>query len=448
MTGRLMAPLVILLSAALAAVVSILLSIDAGGVGVATGLAAFLVSWLGFAVFPWAVIPVGVVGGTFAAGILGGDVRSFVIIHTVPLAAGCAALLSRRVMGVDRGHYRMPRFGVGMIAILVVVAAGAVYGLALGNDAMLVMISAYQIAVIPAYFFIALFTLTEPHWRRRAAILFVGSLTVLTLIEFTSAERHGGLMAMIAMAPVIVLAGRSQGWQRVALAVLAAVFAADVVLSGYRGLWVGSVLTVLVMIVLGGRSVRQGLIATGIAAAAGFAMYSAFRAGDGLMVARAELIFEAVDRSPGHRLPEAEVGMRVFADRPLFGAGLGQTTPDLYLPGFKVDDVGPLYHAYYVMLLANLGLIGLFVVLWPIVGAALAGLRQRDNLPLAFAALTFGFLAVAWIGGPSDGHWELGLLPALVLLTLPGGPFVEPGERRRRSNTAGSTAPIPLVVTR
>jgi hypothetical protein len=38
-------------------------------------------------------------------------------------------------------------------------------------------------------------------------------------------------------------------------------------------------------------------------------------------------------------------------------------------------------------------------------------------MALAFAALTCGFLVAALVSSPTDGHWELGLLPALTFLT-------------------------------
>lgn len=426
MTGRLGVVHVAVAAALIAAAVIVLLYLDGGRPGTPTGLAVAMLCAVLFAVLPWAIIPVGVLGGALASNAVGAtDVRSVVIVHAVPLAAGCAALLARRIAGLDRGHYRLPRYGIAMIVVLAVTAAGAVYGLAAGNGPMAVVVAGYQVAVIPAYFFIAVFSLVEPDWRRKAAILFIIGLAVLTIIQFDLPGRHGGLMSMLAFPPLIVLAGRSRGWPRAGYAVLAAVFAGDVALSSYRGLWVGSLVALLVLILRGGRPVRQGLVATGIAAAFGVAAVSTLRAVGRLTGDRIGLVVESLDRSAGYRLPEATIGLDVFAARPLFGAGLGQTTPNVYVDGFRVTDVGPVYHAYYVLLLANLGIIGLCAVLWPVLRAMLDGLRERDTLPLAFAALICGFLVSAVFAGPTDGHWEWGLLPALVLLTRPapaGGP--------------------------
>lgn len=428
MTGRLGIVHVVAAAALIAAIVTMLLYLDGGRPGAPTGLAVALLCAVVFAVVPWAMIPVGIFGVALASSAVGADnVRTVVIVHAVPLAAGCAALLARRLAGLDRGHYRLPRYGIAMIVVLAVAAAGAIYGLAAGNAPMQVMVAGYQVAVIPAYFFIAVFSLAEPDWRRKAAALFVIGLGVITMIQFDLPGRHGGLMSMFAFPPLIVLAGRTHGWSRVGYAGLAAVFAGDVALSAYRGLWVGSLVAVLVLILRGGRPVRQGLIATGIAAACGVAAVSTLRAVGRLTGDRIGLVIESLDRSAGYRLPEATIGLDVFAGRPLFGAGLGQTTPNVYVDGFRVTDVGPVYHAYYVLLLANLGIIGLCAVLWPVLRAMVDGLRERDTLPLAFAALICGFLVSAAFAGPTDGHWEWGLLPALVLLTRPDPVAGPPG---------------------
>jgi hypothetical protein len=48
-----------------------------------------------------------------------------------------------------------------------------------------------------------------------------------------------------------------------------------------------------------------------------------------------------------------------------------------------------------------------------------SALRSGDETAVCFAALTCGFLAAAFVASPTDGHWELGLLPALAVLSMP-----------------------------
>lgn len=192
----------------------------------------------------------------------------------------------------------------------------------------------------------------------------------------------------------------------------------------------------IILLIRGGRVARTGLTAAGIA---GATLFAVVLLGGGL-AGRLSVAGEALGRSAGYRVPEASVGWNVFASRPLFGAGLGQTTPQIYLPGFAVTDVGPVYHSFYIVILANLGLIGLIAVLWPIAMTARAALANGASEPIAFAALTCGFLVAALVESPSDGHWELGLLPALTLLTLP--PAASAARQRVRSRTAVRAVPV------
>lgn len=417
MTTRLTIPFTLLLAAALALAVSLLLSLDPVGTNVTTAVVAFIVCWVLFTSFPATIIPACIVGATIVSVLLGDfTVRAIVLVHLLPLAAGSAALVTRRVLALDQAQPTATPYRIGMLLILVVTGIGAIYGLAAGNGVELVMVAASQIVVIPVYFFITLHSLSTARRRRQAAIIYVVSISVLSALEFDAPGRHGGLLTLLALPPLIVVAGRARGWRRFALAVLCAGLAADVALAAFRGLWVGGAVTVVLMLVFAWPVVIRGLLATCAAAVVGGALILAAGAGLGLLDRFGNLT-DAFGRSAGYRAPEAAVGFNVFADRPLFGAGLGQTTPDLYIPGFASVDVGPMYHCFYVLLLANLGLVGLCAVLWPIVGTAWQGLRERDPMPVSFAAMTCGFLVTAIVEGPTDGHWELGLLPALILLT-------------------------------
>jgi hypothetical protein len=121
--------------------------------------------------------------------------------------------------------------------------------------------------------------------------------------------------------------------------------------------------------------------------------------------------------STGYRAAESAVGMHVFAADPLLGLGLGQSRPNIYLPNFRVTSVGPMYHVWYVTLLANGGIVLLVLQGWILLRAVRIGLRSKHTWTVAFTAVTVGFAASAAFGGPTDGHWELGLLPALVAVT-------------------------------
>ncbi|MFK3979304.1 O-antigen ligase family protein [Micromonospora sp. NPDC050397] len=368
---------------------------------------------IGFTLWPWAVLPFGIIGGTIAGVFLGdGGIRSVIIMHTLILLTGCAAVVVRRML-LPGERPKRTSTDTAMLALAALTALAAIYGLVRGNVPMYVIVAAYQISIIPGYFFVATHTLADARSLRAAGLLYLGTATVLTAAELATPGRHGGLLSSLALPPLMVLVGRTRGWRRIALVLVAAGFAADVVLASYRSIWLAAGLAVAIMVIRGGPVIRRGVATT---AAVGILLLALLSLSAGVRE-RALVITSALGRSAGHRAPEASVGVDVFSTQPFAGAGLGQSTQGIYLPGMGMTDVGPIYHAFYVLVLANLGLIGLCAVLWPVLRTLRVGFAERDGMPLAFAALTCGFLLGAFFAGPTEGHWELGLLPALTLLT-------------------------------
>ncbi|GAB3933563.1 hypothetical protein GCM10027614_04720 [Micromonospora vulcania] len=388
-------------------------------------------SWGVFLLWPWAVLPVGILGGTVLGALLsGGDVRGYIAVHVLLLGTGGAAMAVRHWLGIERRAGRTVA-DLGMLSLIGLTVVAAAYGLAVGNHPSEVLVAAYQISTIPVYFFVATRTLTTARRVRSASILYVVLASAFTAVAVTVPGRHGGLITLLAIPALIWIAGRERGWRRTASLLLGAFFAIDVLLASYRGIWLAAALTLLIMLVRGGRAVRTGLAVT---AAAGVVMAALLALHPGVRE-RASEVTKGLEQSAGYRGAESTVGLDVFAEQPLVGAGLGQTTPDIYLSGFTFTDVGPVYHAFYVTVLANLGLVGLALVLWPILRSVRVGLRDRDGIALPFAALSCGFLAAALFAAPTDGHWELGLLPALTLLTAqwagePLGQAARPRPRR------------------
>ncbi|MFD0967969.1 hypothetical protein ACFQ3X_04840 [Plantactinospora endophytica] len=400
---------------AIAAVAGTTVAVSAAVLPGQLGIAAAgtVLCGLGFVVWPWAVLPMGIIGGSIASGLLGvADVQTFVLLHTLPLVAGCAALVVRRMLLPAVAVGRPSTSTVAMAGLSVATAVAAVYGLALGNQPWNVLVAAYQVAVIPAYYFLATYTLDTPRRLRAGAVCYLSVVGVLTAIEIATPGRHGGLLSALAVPPLMVLAGRAHGWYRAGLILLTALFLTDVVLASYRGIWLAAGTAMLIMLVRGGRVVRYGVLA---AVAGAILVLGASSLHSGVRE-RSSVVSLAFQRDSGHRVPESTVGLDAFAAAPLLGAGLGQSSPQVYVKGFTVTDVGPVYHAFWVMILANLGLLGLVAVLWPVARTLRAGLTRHNDLALAFAALTCGFLAAAFFAGPTDGHWELGLLPALTML--------------------------------
>jgi hypothetical protein len=366
-----------------------------------------------FVLWPWSVLPVGVVGVTAATPLLGdGHLTFIVLLHTGVLALGSVALLLRRIVSAPGDSPVRTIADAPMLAMVAIVLLGGGYGMESGNDPHKVSIAAYELGVIPAYYFLTTHTLTSPRRLRAAGILYVVCAAGLAASEFAQPGRHGGLLSLLALPPLLIAAGRVDRWKRAGVALLLAGFTADLVFASYRAMWLAAAVALVLLLARTTAPIRRAAITAGVCGTTVMLLAAASSAG---AHSRSTLMGDELHQGAGYRTSEAAVGLQVLAHRPLFGAGLGQTVPHVYLPGFAVTDVGPTYHVFYVMILANVGLLGLAVTLWPILRAAKAGMATRDGYALAFSCLTCGFLAAAAFAGPSDGHWELGLLPALAL---------------------------------
>jgi hypothetical protein len=375
---------------------------------VSAGLACYLV----FLVWPWSCIPVAILGGGFVAGqaVPGGSIAWAVMIHSAVLLAGAFAMLSRWLVAPGRLRRRRTAADPLMLVLAAAIVLGAGYGLARGNKPYLVMVATYELAIVPAYFFLATVSLSTIRAVRSASVLFVGALVAIGLARLGS---EVGLLAALALAPLLAGAAAASRWRQAGVLAVCAILAAEVMLSQYRTVWVASGVAVLVLLVCGSARVRT---TTGIALAAGGLLLAGAAAVNAPVASKWAAVLSGVADPPGYRQAETLVGLRVLVEHPLFGAGLGQTTPDTYLDGFKVIDVGPMYHAFWMVVLANAGLLGLLAFLVPLLLAAKAGLTARSGPALGFAATLCGFLVSSSFAGPTEGHWELGLLAALTVI--------------------------------
>ncbi|MDJ0341177.1 O-antigen ligase family protein [Streptomyces sp. H10-C2] len=402
-------------------------ALGAGGAGLAELpsarlgilLAGALVCGVAFVLWPWSVLPAGVIGGVGATTLLSDGHVTFVVeVHAGVLAVGCLALLARKVVspGCDKPIRTVADGPMLGFAAFILLAAG--YGLACGNTPHQVLIAGYEFAVVPAYFFLATHTLTSPQRLKAAGILYVVGAAVLAASDLTTPGRHGGLLSVLAIPPLLVAVGRLRGWRQVGLLLLIAGFTVDATLASYRAMWLVTGVALLILLIRGTASVRRGVAAAVITGALLTVSVATFSTG---AQARSALVGQELHESAGYRAQEASIGLNAFTTRPLIGHGLGQSVPHVYLPDFAVTDIGPTYHVFYVMILANLGLVGLALMGWPLAQALRGALASRDGQALAFASLTCGFLAAAAFAGPTDGHWELGLLAALTLMSSRAG---------------------------
>jgi hypothetical protein len=372
------------------------------------GLACYLV----FLVWPWFCLPAGILGGAIAAAtVTGSDLPRIVLIHSGILLAGALAVVTRRLVVPSRQQRRRTAADPLMLVLAAVIVLGAGYGLVRNNEPYLVVVAAYQVAVIPAYFFLATASLSARHAVKAAGVSFAAAFAILVF-----AQQHNdlGLFSALALTPLLACAGSMSGWRRAGVSAVCAALAASVMLTEYRTLWVASGVAVLILLIRGSARVRM---TTGIAVLAGGLGLLSGAALDPGMGDRWASVKAGLADPAGYRHAEAVVGLRMWSEHPFLGAGLGQTTRSGYLEGFGLTDVGPTYHAFWVLVLANLGLVGLLAVLAPLLMAVSVGMSTPSGPALGFAATLCGFLFSATFAGPTDGHWELGLLAALTMLT-------------------------------
>lgn len=366
--------------------------------------------------WPWAALPLAIIGGTAAAQALGASgVAAIVAVHVALVSAGFAAVALRRALDSTWPARVATPADVPMTLLAAGVVLGSAYGLAAGNDSHAVLVAANALGVIPAYYFLATSTLVSRGRLRTACILFAVGAAAFALVGLTEVEKYGGLFSALAL-PAIVTA--AAGVQRPAarrlLIVLASLLALDVLLSAYRTVWLAAAVALLLLLVRGASRVRAALAGT-LALAVVIGTIVAL-VGPGDLDRRLALVRSVAGEPAGYRLAEAEIGWTAFAAAPLLGHGLGQTEHDRFVTNLGFADVGPVYHAFYVTVLANAGLVGLALLAWALAPALHRTRAHRAGPALAFGASLLGFAVGAAFAGPSDGHWELGLLVALALL--------------------------------
>ncbi len=392
----------------------------AGGQTVPLLAAIALLLVVAFILWPWAVLPASIVGGAAVSTVTGlVSVSGVVGVHGGVLAAGLIALCVRRLIAPLAPRHRGAA-DIPMALLAAFVALGSLYGVAIGNKTHGALVAGYEAGVIPAYFWLATVTLADRVARERAMSLFLVGAVALAAAGLVTPGRHGGLLSALALVPTLIAASRSDRFGvRWTLLGCAAPLGVDVALGAYRSVWLATGVALLVVAVWGERSARRTILAALVLSAS---LALASLAVSSAIPSRLAVVNVQLGATAGYRLPEAEVGLHAFTAAPLLGAGMGQTSHSIYIPNFRVEDVGPVYHVFYVTVLANGGVflaIALALAMLPALRALLAR-RDRDALP--WAALLLGFLFAAAFAGPTDGHWELGLLPALTLLE---------GDRRR-----------------
>lgn len=374
---------------------------------------------------PWAALPVILLGGAVAdraVATASSGVTGVVAVRAVLIGIACAAIAVRRLRAEDWGPRVRTPADVPAIVLVCLVATLSVWGLAAGHAPHQVVVATYHLLVLPLYFFLATFTLNTPErlWETAKAFL-VGSVVFAIAVHIGTTPRQGGLFSSFAIVGLLALAGSRQTRpvERFGLAVFGAALALDIFLSGYRSVWLASSIAVAMLVVLAPRT-RRPLVALAVVL---LAVAVATLALDSRVVtSRANAALSHAGDSSGYRNSESRFGLAMVASSPLLGNGIGRAEPDRFVETFGYREVGPILHVFYLTVLVNTGFAGLVLVLLFICTALKprAVAASRDG-PLASVALgtrclLVGWCAAAFFAAPTDGHWELGVLPALALI--------------------------------
>jgi len=374
------------------------------------------------------------------------------------LKVGVAALLLlalalRRVTG-DREYVRlrtpldrpMLAYGLWIIAMMV-------YGLVRGNPFEDVMTAAHELGQIPVIYFLLTSVLGD--WRRvtNLAVAFGTLNAPLALYNVFAAGRGGGLYSSLIVVPLFALLmhGPKDLKHRPLLWVYVYICVLDLLLCEHRTLWVTTGLGLMYLTRTYLREARGiASVVLVVALAVGFVA---------LAQPGGETLGSATERfthGGGRRTAELQLGLGWwYLNDPIFGSFGGGTGFDVPWPNSQGwYPIGPWFHNFYLTTLFNIGVPGTLIYLWLAYSVMLGPhVRRlaRAKLPGQVAAVVgtqavyLGWLIGANFSGPREGHWELGVLPALIgvmaTLAAPAGEAVPAKEPETKPALTPATAP-------
>jgi O-antigen ligase len=359
-------------------------------------------------------------------------VQQSAAITAILLAGAAIGLVFRKPVRWLAGDSMLPL--VGGFALMGLVAA--LYGLWAGNDVAYVLGDWFQIIEFALAYF-----LTGQLVKERAQIFYVlrtllisvMATILLELVLFAlgpsgskllpsweGASVSGSLVRTINADATILFAtllsvysachsGRQRFWILAALVPTVA----NIALSLSRGLWLCSIVAVIVSFALQGWSTRKRLFrAFGVIGVCILAIAAVWKIGataeDNLLSVMQERVLHGVDQVQEGVAGEESMATRRFLEmvivgpqvftRPLFGHGLGAT---YVIGGFAILDAGtngPVDHHFihnlYLVTAFRMGLIGLGILLWLLFRYFRVILRLYKKIPSDFdRAVVVGLMA-------------------------------------------------------
>jgi O-antigen ligase len=214
---------------------------------------------------------------------------------------------------------------------------------------------------------------------------------------YVNHNHYAGLMEMLVPFPIVVaLSHQSRSWQKSLAATAAALIATTIFLSGSRGGMAAFAIEITIVGAILLRGEKPGRATTTIGIFLVIVVALLVWLGGGELADRLSSIkTEAhTEVGGGTRLDIDRDGLRMFAQKPVLGWGLG-TFPEIY-PQFRTFYTNFFINAAhndYVQLLVETGLLGFAIMIWLLVAVYRNGIKKLKDWPrdtngaLALAAL-------------------------------------------------------------
>jgi O-antigen ligase len=243
------------------------------------------------------------------------------------------------------------------------------------------------------------------------------------------------LYAFLAVAAISLHLHVERGWRRAGTLVVAAIGSIALGTTFYRGFWIGAVLAGVILVLLVTRPQKVRLITTVVAGSVlgGLLIFLvagnlAFSIVQALVVRLASSGNAMADISIANRIAESQTVLRLIADSPVVGYGLGVWFHYMNIIT-RTTDVAMYVHNAYLYLLLEVGALG-FLLFGLFYGSAIReGVRlsragDREPLRLAMiqagVAMMVGFLFIGTNSGIlQDKQAILVMVLAAAVVTAP-----------------------------
>lgn len=354
---------------------------------------------LGIALFTFSNLTGGLVLFTFVSffellpSAFGGDLSVVKVVGAILTLAWISRVIDRQT-GVRVIIWERPWLAAAAAAFAVWGVASVVWATSTSDTTY----AAVRLVQLVLLFFVVYSAVSTMRHLRLVVWAFLSGAFVTTVYGLTrglSAGSTGRLIGgladpnflaaaiVAAIVLTVVMIAATRGWQRAVLAAYLAVFLPSLFFTGSRGGLAALGVAIVAAMILGGPA-RGQLVALALVVGAVTVSYYAILA----PAAVRDRVTSISAQDSAGRIDQYKIALQIFHDQPLQGVALGNYTivqPDYITSTTSFFDVSSLIegvpiHNVYLSVLAELGLLGVFLLL-AVIGSSLAlgvvGYRQR-----------------------------------------------------------------------